>query len=397
MTDDRLRSDDIIERLLDGDANVDDLEDLARGLRSMRAAATEHPVEPDHRLATLFEHTAPSAPATRPRARWLQRPAVVFGTAFAGVLVLGVFAFALGRSPTDSVAAPTTEETTIAPATPDAAAEAATVVSVPPEVGESVGDYLRCALAELGTYLQRRIDEPRLLDRPHILAECGIPAIPPLGEEVEQYRTELNEWLACSSKAFDEALPRLLTDPGSIDDPLEECGPPPNPADFDISFDLDLGFLDDLELPDLRLEEFLDRFRGQLPEDLELPEGFQFPDLEGLFDELRERLPEDLEGSGPGSLDLGGLFEDLEGALGDLEGLDTEQLERLWRELGEQLPDLDTLFDGFVDRLPDDFEFGDLELWFDGELFRGEEACDALQRIGLLDECDVAAGADPSA
>ncbi len=392
MNDDRLREKDIVERLLDDSTDAGELEALGAGLRSLRAAATSEPAAADDRLAELFASGTPMPPEPLVR-RWFQRPAVAFGAAFAGVLVLGAALVVINRDATDeNVAAPTTPVETTAPA----AAE--TVVAVPDAVGQSVGDYLRCVVGEVGGYLQRRVTDSQLLDRPRVLSVCGLPAIPPLGEEAEAFRVDLNGWLSCAAESFDAMLPELITDPTAIDDPLEECGGPPNPLDYGITFDFgdfDLRFLEDIELPEIDVDELFEQFRENLPDDLRLPEGFEAPDLDRLFEEFRKNLPEDIEGfEGFGGLDLRGFFE----GFGDqLEGLDPDDLENLWRDLGDRLPELDGLFDGFLDRLPEDFEFGDLELWFNGEHLIGDEACEALRALGVIDVCGTAGPASTSA
>ncbi len=343
MTDDRLRDEDIVQRLIDGRAD-DELEPLAGVLRTLRDGATAEPIEPDHRLADLFDtdHAVVPEPARRP---WRQRPAVAFAAAFAAVLLFGAAALALvNRGPADpeseTAAATTTEPASTTVASTDPVVGTATSVTIPETVDESVGDYLRCALGEVGGYLQRRLGDPVFLDRPRILAECGLPAIPSLGPEAESFRVALNEWLACAAEEFDAAIPRLLEDPGAIDDPLEKCGNPPNPADFGITFDLD-GLrdrfsLDDLDLPDLRLP------------DIDLRDL-----LEGLPGELRERIPDDLNLEG--LTDLRFHLRDegvLPFGLGDGEFPFDEfpllELDELLRDIGS----LDTSsLDEFVERL----------------------------------------------
>ncbi len=343
MTDDRLRDTDIIERLLDGE-NEDDLEPLAGVLRTMRAESTAPPVEADHRLADIFDaaHTAAGEPGPR---RWRQRPAVAFAAAFGAVLVFGAAARALvGRTPAgieSSAPEITTTDAVDAAAAPGATAAAASV-AIPEAVDESVGDYLRCALGEVGGYLQRRVGDPQLLDRPRILAECGLPAIPSLGPEAESFRVALNDWLECAAAEFDAAIPRLLEDPGAIDDPLEACGNPPNPLDFGITFDLD-GLrerfnLDDLDLPELRLPDV--DLRGL---------------LERLPNELRERLPDDLSLEGLTDLrfhfpDDGGVPFDLDGEF-PFDDFAFDRLDELLRDLGSlEQASLDEFVEGLRDQ-----------------------------------------------
>lgn len=361
MTDDRLRDADIIERLLDGEIE-NDLEPLAGVLRTVRAESTEHPIEPDHRLADIFDvPTTAAGPGIR---RWRQRPAVAFGAAFGAVLVFGAAALALvSRPPAEIETTPPEVAATVdAAATPSATAPAAGV-AIPEAVDESVGDYLRCALGEIGGYLQRRVGEPQLLDRPRILSECGLPAIPSLGPEAESFRVALNDWLECAAAEFDAAIPRLLEDPGAIDDPLEVCGNPPNPADFGITFDLD-GLrerfsLDDLDLPELRLP------------DVDLRDL-----LERLPDEVRDRIPDDL--SLEGLTDLRFHFPDNAALPFDLDGefpFDDFAFDRL----DELLRDLGTLeessLDEFVERLRD----RGFEVEFDTEALR--DAVDGLAAV----------------
>ncbi len=381
MSDDKLRDKDIIERLLDETVDDGDLRPLGNELRAMRTEALRRGVDPDERLTELFENGVP-APVTAPRRRWLQRPAVAFGAAFAAVLLIGATLALVNRGPADETVAapPSTVATTTAPVAGQ------TVVDVPEAVGESVGDYLRCVVGEVGGYLQRKVTDSQLLDRPRVLSVCGLPAIPPLGEEAEAFRADLNAWLSCAAESFDEMLPELITDPTAINDPLEQCGAPPNPFDYGISFDFgdfDLRFLEDIELPEIDLDGIFERFSESLPEDV--LEGVELPDLDRLFEEFRKNLPEDFAGFG--DLDLRGLIEVLPD---DIEGLSAEDLERLWRDLGERLPDLDGLFDGFLENLPEDFEFGDLELWFNGDFLIGDEACAALQALGIADACEGA-------
>ena len=388
MSDESLRDHDITERLL-GEGGVDEeLRPLGNALRKLRTEATAFPIEPDHRLGDLFDSgVEASAPPAR---RWLQRPAIAFGAAFIGVLLVGGTAIALvNRGPNqESVAAGTTPSlvTTEAPAAGEQA-----VVAVPEEVGESVAEYLTCVITEVGSYVQRKFGESGVLDRPRVHAECGIPAVPSLGEGTEDFRVDLNSWLACASESFDKALPQLITDPSALDNPLEECGDPPDPFDYGITFDFDgfdLRFLEDVELPDIDLEGLFDRFSGSIPQDFldGLPPDSKMHDLDELLEGFRDKLPEDF--------DLDALLEQFEGfkVLEDLEGFenfDPEQIEELWRDLATKLLDLDGLLDGFLEGLPEDFDFGDLGLWFNGELFHGDETCHKLLELGLVDECDV--------
>ena len=402
MSDDRLRDEDAIERLLDDSVDQDDLQPLAEALRGIRASARTDALEPDHRLADMFEGGRPT-PAPTPRKRWLDRPAAAFAAAFLAVLVIGVSAFGLAnRGSSNEVAASTSTSMVDDAGSDSTPAAGETVVDVPPEVGESVAEYLGCVVSEIGEYLKRKVTDSQLLDRPNVLGDCGVPAIPSLGEEAEAFRVDLNAWLSCASDAFDAMLPELITDPTAINDPLEECGTPPNPADYGITFDFgDLNFLDDIKLPDIDLDELFEKFRESLPDDLldRLPQDFEAPDLDKLFEDFKENLPEDFD------LDF---FKDFEGFedfdfqfFFDGEGFeefDREQLEQLWRDLGEKLPDVDGLFDGFFDKLPEDFEFGDFESWFNGELFLDGEACEKLQELGLIDDCDdVTQGTSTSA
>lgn len=404
MSDDRLRENDIIEQLLDGVGVDDDLRPLGGELRRLRAQA-HMSVDPDHRLTDMFESGVPEP--VPPRRRWLQRPAVAFAAAFVGVLVVGGLAFALvDRSSGEDPAAVATTSSIATTEAPVAAA-AEKVVEVPAAVGESVAAYVGCVVTEVGEYLKRKITDSGFLDRPRVLTLCGVPAVPPLGEEAEAFRLDLNEWLTCAGESFDVMLPELITDPSAINDPLEECGAPPNPLDYDIRFEFDgfdLEFLDDIELPDIDFDSLFEGFKetlpddfvGELPDDFldRLPQDFEVPDLEKLFDEFYKNLPEGFEGFG--DLDLRGLFEGFEGFEG-FDGFDPEHLERFWRDLGEQVPEFDGLFERFLQRLPEDFDFGDLQLWLNEEWLEGDEACQALLDLGLIEDCETPAEATNSA
>lgn len=367
MNDDPLSDSDIVERLLAGDGN-DDLSGLGDVLRDLRASATAQPVGPDDRLVAIFDRRDVVPSEDGRRRTWRRRPVVAFAAAFAGVLVFGAAALALvtrgsdPEPPPANIAATTTEATTISTGIVEIEGSEV-LVTIPSAVGESIVDYVGCVLGEASDHLRQRLSDTTPSHGPRALVECGPIEITDLGPEAEEFRLELNTWLACNAEAFDAVFAAGFERSGHFLNQIEECGPPPSPGEFGVTFDLRglegiIGRLDlsefDLELDGL-LDGLLEDLAGGFPG--RLPDGFELDKLESFFDSFDDGFPH-----------LDKLFESLPPDVRDRipSDLDLDRLNFSCFFSGEGTQ-LGELLEGFLQGLADD---GDLDLDLSGLLSR---------------------------